>query len=804
MSQHITNNQNIQPAITANYSEGFAPAFISEMAGYGLHPDSLITDGNIHRFSADGKKHKPDEWYIAFDVILQDGKHGLICTYGSWSSGEKRTYCSWNNNNSYSQEDLTEFRKIQKQKAAEAEKKIKEERDKDALEAARVWEAAAQEPPSPEYMRYVELKGVKPIGIRFINNLSGHPSIIIPFKNIDGNIRALEYISYDQQNKKKYPRCFGSRTDCFHVVDNLSIKNGDAITVAEGWATAVSIYMAVGGVVLAVGGTNNIENVVGQLKQRYPESSITIAGDLERGEQPARLTASKYNCNVVFPQFPQDKNFDVNKKAPYTDFNDLHKACGLEEVANQIILTLTIKRDLALNALIKKEDPCGNFSVKDLPPALSNYIASLCCNTEAHPIIITAAVLTEISAFFGTKVYTNYFGAQYPNLWILCIAGSGQLKTTALNLGSKYAREKQSAINREIKECYHKLKVATGTEQLTLKENIAHLECRDVILPNKITGEALLEHLSKVQRGAIFISEFGAWLQSFLKSNNSDLKATFTELYDVPSNYRYKTKVSGDFVLERPYISICGVSALPWVREEIKPSDTDSGFFARFLIFTPPHSDKIPKGRPEQFAQANLEAEESYRKTLDTIMRRLNSNNDSLEMTLSDEAWDFFCNDDTKTGLYYTLYTSIRGYNDKCRDVLAIYIKRWIPYLIKLSMIMELFINPDSKEISYQSIYYAYKLLLPAIKSTACLFEEELGESEFQRKCREFKEWIYATIRKTKKSISFRTITQSNKFGPVKEYEDVLQLLEESGQVSCTRRYSRGKERIVEVDLPKE
>ncbi len=51
-------------------------------------------------------------------------------------------------------------------------------------------------------------------------------------------------------------------------------------------------------------------------------------------------------------------------------------------------------------------------------------------------------------------------------------------------------------------------------------------------------------------------------------------------------------------------------------------------------------------------------------------------------------------------------------------------------------MIMQLFEDPTSKEISDTAIHAAMSIIMPAIKSTAMLFEGELGESDHQKKCR--------------------------------------------------------------------
>lgn len=52
-----------------------------------LLENQLITDGIIHRYSADAKKNKPDEWYVAHEGYTSRNNPYLICIFGSWSKG---------------------------------------------------------------------------------------------------------------------------------------------------------------------------------------------------------------------------------------------------------------------------------------------------------------------------------------------------------------------------------------------------------------------------------------------------------------------------------------------------------------------------------------------------------------------------------------------------------------------------------------------------------------------------------------------------------------------------------------------
>ena len=85
----------------------------------------------------------------------------------------------------------------------------------------------------------------------------------------------------------------------------------------------------------------NLQAVAEKLREKYPQSQITICADnahaMKRDGQPynvgvekAKLAARKVNGKVKVPTFT-----DREKAQGLTDFNDLHKARGLEAVRRQ-------------------------------------------------------------------------------------------------------------------------------------------------------------------------------------------------------------------------------------------------------------------------------------------------------------------------------------------------------------------------------------------------------------------------------------------------------------------------------------
>ena len=774
--------------------------------------DPLKTDGEFHRFSIDNKKNEPDEWYVAYQGISSKGNPYLNCTYGSWSNSDRKfRFQSWDNQR-INDDERKELEAIHKKHEEASKKLIKEEQDNAAKECQRIWKNAETSAPNESYSLYLDLKQVKNYGARFGKNPQGYNSIIIPLCNASGEIRSLQYISVGQKTYKSFHK-YGEKSGTFFILGEIT--NGIEFLVGEGYSTCSSAHEASEKPTVVAFDCNNIPPVIKNLRELYPDSKITIIADNDRdtedksglnpGMLKAEKAASEHNCTVIFPKFPEKFKLPDSVTAEYpngkrpTDFNDLHVNFGLEEVKRQILFnnasTSSVQDELAklTHNLLEKEEPCDCFSVSALPKLLADYIESISETTNAHPIMVTCSVLTTISAILKKRVFikedrnTGYFQTLYPNLWMLNVTKSGQFKSTALNKGSKLAWEKSSDVLKVLKDFNLKISIEKDKKtaaDLTQQKILASLD--DPVLPNKMTSEALLEHLGQGHAGAVFTSEFGAWLQNMDSSHNKDFKAIATDLYDVPAAYRYKTKNSGDYILENPFISICGVSTLTWLKSNLKPNDVDSGFLARFLIFAPPHQDEIPPALPRKSINGDKISE--HREIENKIKDILKYVADEHSYTLSEEAEIHF------EKMHIQLYQIAVPYSDKCREILEPYLKRWSPYLLKLAMIMRLFEDPHAHDISVTSLNSAMAVLLPAIKSTAHLFEGELGESEHQRKCRIVFEWICKRI-KNKNSPTWKSIIASKQLeGGSAEYEYVMKTLIESGKLKEIQKGTNKKE----------
>lgn len=345
------------------------------MEKHSFHVDKLVIDDSWQRLSADGGSDC-DEWYRATTGFSEKGNPWLMCTFGTFSGGHKTigVYKSWETDDRFSQKERKEFQllfndwqKKGEQKRAEYEK----ERIKKAIKA---WESASELPQSEAQKTYLSKKGVSAHGVRFGERafkegakenraFVKYPAVIIPLRDTLGNLFAVQAIREDGEK-----RFTGPKRGNFHTIG--SITPDSRIFVAEGYATAASLFEAFGEPVIVAFDCGNLDPVVKNIRKEYPGSKIVVAGDddVETAGNPGRThaeaVAAKYQCQVVFPSFPS--NFRLPDNARAADFNDLALHFGADKLREQLAEALNSSAPPPSPEEIKKalnDNECGDAAL---------------------------------------------------------------------------------------------------------------------------------------------------------------------------------------------------------------------------------------------------------------------------------------------------------------------------------------------------------------------------------------------------------------------------------------------------------
>ncbi|CAH1387979.1 DUF5906 domain-containing protein [Candidatus Nitrotoga sp. M5] len=216
------------------------------------------------------------------------------------------------------------------------------EAERAAHDASRVWKAYV---PSGE-SDYLNRKGVAAHGVRFDPN--GHGTVVVPMCDAYGKVHGLQIIRGKNRGNKLEKQYFPaglSKQGHYHLIGGSPVW---ICLVAEGYATAASLYQATNLPVAVAFDAGNLIHVATTLRKAYTRAKFLVCADDDYltdgnpGITLASAAALAVSGAWVAPGFASDRG--GNK---ITDFNDLHALQGLHAVRSQIETRL---RDLKWQA----------------------------------------------------------------------------------------------------------------------------------------------------------------------------------------------------------------------------------------------------------------------------------------------------------------------------------------------------------------------------------------------------------------------------------------------------------------------
>jgi putative DNA primase/helicase len=186
--------------------------------------------------------------------------------------------------------------------------------------AERIWSDAALELGNHKYLqdKRVHAHGIRTDGKR----------LIVPMRDTAGVLHSLQFI--DPNGHKRFHEG-GRVSSCFYAIG----KPANVVCLAEGYATAASIYEATGYAVAVAFTAGNLKPAAQALRVKYSEVRLIICADNDRwtggnpGITKATEAAIAADADVAIPRFQ-----DLDGKP--TDFNDLARMDGAESVRNAI------------------------------------------------------------------------------------------------------------------------------------------------------------------------------------------------------------------------------------------------------------------------------------------------------------------------------------------------------------------------------------------------------------------------------------------------------------------------------------
>ncbi len=220
---------------------------------------------------------------------------------------------------------------LKAQAAERAERDQQEQAAHQAAQAKAAQEAQARFSEASETgaSPYLDRKAVGAHGVRYTPD----GALRVPMRSLQGELRNLQTIKPDG-TKRYLPG--GQKTGLLHWIGNP--EGAEALILAEGYATAATVYEATARPAACCFDTSNLAHVARGLRSHYgPGVLLLIAADNDReteartGKNPGRIaaeaTARKVGGFVALPDAPEGQN---------VDFNDLAASAGLDAVKARI------------------------------------------------------------------------------------------------------------------------------------------------------------------------------------------------------------------------------------------------------------------------------------------------------------------------------------------------------------------------------------------------------------------------------------------------------------------------------------
>ena len=274
-------------------------------------PDVVETDGRLHRFGTNGKVGDDAGWYVLHTDGLSAG------AFGDFRLGVSESWRA-NGDHKLSPREQTAYRERMKAIRREHEADMARRQAEARKKAKEIWQISE---PAIDDHPYLARKGVKAHGLR----VAGDGRLVVPVT--DGlDFHSLQFIP--TEGKKRF--LTGGRVrGCYYLLG----KPDGILCIAEGFATAASVYEATGHAAAVAFGAGSLLLVAKSLRTKYSDLKLIICADddpKENGSNPgmkaAQEAAREVDGALAVPDFGNERPEDAS------DFNDLHQHVGAEAV----------------------------------------------------------------------------------------------------------------------------------------------------------------------------------------------------------------------------------------------------------------------------------------------------------------------------------------------------------------------------------------------------------------------------------------------------------------------------------------
>ncbi len=307
-------------------------------------------DGKWHRVAVegdhDGKKSGSYIGYLPDKNKENDRAAGLVTNWKAGHQGVKWVHAGAALTPEQRADLAAQAAQTMAQRAADREQAAKIA----ARKAYGVW-TNLPDGATPEACPYLAAKGVQGHGVKVAKD--GH--LVVPQRDGTGRLWGVQFCSAEG---KRYMKG-NLHTGTMHVIeptgkgtlDAITPAMGGTIVIAEGYATAATIFEATGRPVVVAFDSGNLRAVAEAVRAAHPERELVIAGDNDHANKLGNVGAKKAEeaAQAVGAIWTVPKLSEKEKAAGLTDFNDIGRSQGKAAVRHAIDAALNRGRgdDLA-------------------------------------------------------------------------------------------------------------------------------------------------------------------------------------------------------------------------------------------------------------------------------------------------------------------------------------------------------------------------------------------------------------------------------------------------------------------------
>jgi putative DNA primase/helicase len=396
----------------------FIPQFSDAIQAAGMIPPNAIeADGELYRFSSNGKKGDDAGWYVLHGDGIPAGK------FGNWRTSFAQNWRADIGRTLTPAEEAESRAKIAAAQAKREAEEIKRKANAKA-KALSIWEKAE---PAPGDHPYLARKGIKANGAK----LHSDGRLVIPMR-ADGEIHSLQFIGSD--GVKRF-LTDGRVKGCYFSMGN---PNGAAaLCIAEGFATGATIFEATGFPMAIAFNAGNLGPVSKAMRDKFPDLPLILCADDDihtegnPGLTKATEAARSIGGLLAIP------DFGCNRPDGMTDFNDMAQLSGAEAVRLAVANALPAASNCANPEPLPALPAVLPFDYDYLPGGLRPFVRDISERMQCPPDFAAVAVFVMMATIIGRKVGIRPMRHNdwlvICNLWGAVVGNSGVMKSPTLS-----------------------------------------------------------------------------------------------------------------------------------------------------------------------------------------------------------------------------------------------------------------------------------------------------------------------------------------------------------------------------------